>query len=1076
MNDARLTSARSARFCPRIERLEDRRLLAGIPQLLADINAVTAGSEPEEFVEAGGILYFTAEEGPFDRELWRSDGTANSTYRLTDLDPDFSGGASPRHLAASGGRVYFAGYTEAAGWELWTSDGTPSGTKMLRDIWVGGHSMPQNLVDVAGTLYFTAEDGEAGRELWKSDGTAEGTVRVVDLKPGIQSSYIQEMAAVGGTLYFTADDPAHYGTQLWKSDGTDAGTVIVRHSSDGPINPFTLTPVGDKLFFRAHSDGHDRELWVTDGSAAVTRMVKDIAPGNVSSHTTQLTAVGDDLYFVADDGEHGGEVWKSDGTEAGTILVEDLRPGPAGSYPRALTNVAGTLYFSYFDADVGFELFRTDATSGVVLVKDIRPGDHPYGGPLSSEPGRFTAVGDRLFFFANDGVRGYELWISDGTAGGTTLVRDIAPSDAATYRETRLAIGDRLFFVADDAAHGAELWSSDGTATDTELVKEIRTDTLSSNPTGMTNLDESVYFFADDGAHGAELWRTDGTATGTILVKDIHAGPQGSVPFVGGSLTVFNGQLYFNACDAATGCELWTSDGSETGTFRVKDLLPGGQSGYPTLLTASGDQLYFVANGQIWRTDGTEAGTTPIPNVPTGVLFGLTNVDGALMFAVRDDQDDLWKTDGTLHGTMLVKSNIPDLYPVASRTVVDGLLYFNAGGAQPQLWRSDGTTEGTFPLAQVPNSGFDQFANGSLPTLNDEVYFIGGGEAWGGLFKTDGTPAGTVLVKNFAPEEGRSIRSVVGTAGDAVYFIASDLQGTHEVWKTDGTPEGTTRDHSTRLSLNDTIVVLVETVVDDEIIVGMAGESGFRGLCSWGGPTLGGTNVSPAQESCRSITPWSVHSAGDRLFFTYDDGVHGTELWVQQSTPNGDFDDDHDVDVADIDRLAAEIRAGTHDAAFDVSNDGQVNFMDLAQVVTGILGSQLGDTNLDRIVDRHDVAALSASFGRSNAPGWSRGDLDGDGRIDARDLAILQSNLTPPVFPSAPAAVRATAAPRAVAATRRVTRTPSRPTIAEPPAVGSSTLSATRHRSLPATAVDTAHTEDSPRLAGGRRSPLRRGR
>ena len=129
--------ASTAKFRPSFERLEDRSLLAAIHQLLTDINVVTAGSEPAELVEAGGILYFTAEEGPFDRKLWRSDGTASSTYRLTNLDPEFSGGASPRHLAASGGRLYFAGYTEGAGWELWTSDGTPAGTTMVKDIWVG---------------------------------------------------------------------------------------------------------------------------------------------------------------------------------------------------------------------------------------------------------------------------------------------------------------------------------------------------------------------------------------------------------------------------------------------------------------------------------------------------------------------------------------------------------------------------------------------------------------------------------------------------------------------------------------------------------------------------------------------------------------------------------------------------------------------------------------------------------------------------------------------------------------------------------------------------------------------------
>jgi ELWxxDGT repeat protein len=1070
-----MTTAKSAGFRPTIERLEDRSLLAAIPQLLADINSVTAGSDPAEFVETGGILYFTAEEGFYNRELWRSDGTAAGTYAVTNLNQE--SGGSPRHLAASGGRVFFTALTNDAPWELWTTDGTTDGTRMVKDIWPDGYSFPEQLTDVAGTLFFTADDGETGRELWKSDGTAEGTVRVADLIPGIQSSYIQEMVAVGGTLYFTADDPAHYGTQLWKSDGTEAGTVIVRHSSDGPISPQSLTAVGNRVFFRAHSNPHNLELWVSDGTAAGTKMVRDITPGTEHTPIVEMAAVGDNLYFVADDGVHGRELWTSDGTTAGTVLVMDMQPGSLGSYPTELTEFAGALYFTGGGPNIGFGLLRSEGTpETTVLIKEII---HP-GGDVFGSPDALTVVGERLFFFADDGIHGRELWTSDGTEDGTTLVGDIKPNGSIYDRDIRLGVGDRLFFVADDGAHGTELWSSDGTESGTELVKDIRTDTLGSNPSALINLGNHVYFFADDGAHGSELWRTDGTTSGTMLVKDIDVGRNGSVPSGGGNLTVFNGRLYFNACDAATGCELWASDGGEVGTMRVKDIVPGADSGYPTLLTPVGNQLYFVANGQLWRTDGTEPGTTPVPGVPSGVLFDLTDVDGKLMFVALDDQNDLWKTDGTSEGTLLVKANIPGLYPFGSptvRSVVDGLLYFTTFGVQSQLWRSDGTTDGTFPLAQIIHSGFDSFANGSLTALDDEIYFIGSTPTASGLLKTDGTPDGTVLVKNFTPEDGRYVRSLVGTAGDAVFFIAVDSQGTHEVWKTDGTTDGTTRVHATRLALNDTIIVLVDTVVDDQIVVGMAGESGFHGLCHWGGPTLGGTNVSPAQESCRSITPWSVHSAGDKLFFTYNDGVHGTELWVQQSTPSGDFDDDNDVDAADIDRLAAEIRAGTHDAAFDVSNDGQVNFMDLAQLVTGILGSQLGDTNLDRSVDRRDVAALVANFGRTDAPGWSGGDLDGDGRIDARDLAILQSNLTPPVAPAAPGAVRATVAMRSVNSQRAAAATP-RPAPSEPAEKPRRTLAAMPHRAraLTAVAVDTAHTEVAPQLAANRRLPTVRRR
>jgi ELWxxDGT repeat protein len=109
-------------------------------------------------------------------------------------------------------------------------------------------------------------------------------------------------------------------------------------------------------------------------------------------------------------------------------------------------------------------------------------------------------VNGTLFFAANDGTRGHELWKSDGTSTGTVLVKDIRPGAFGSYPYSLTNVGGRLFFIANDGTNGRELWISDGTSTGTVLVKDINQGaghafgTTNAPPPSFTNVNGTLYF------------------------------------------------------------------------------------------------------------------------------------------------------------------------------------------------------------------------------------------------------------------------------------------------------------------------------------------------------------------------------------------------------------------------------------------------------------------------------------------------------------------------------------------------------------------------------------------------------
>ncbi|MFY0689328.1 MAG: VCBS repeat-containing protein [Cyclobacteriaceae bacterium] len=372
----------------------------------------TSNYIPRTMTDVNGQLFFVGGDDDHGLELWTSDGTSAGTQMVKDIRVGTSNGLTQTNydnMVASNGKLFFQAHNGTES-ELWMSDGTANGTVRVKDINTSGSSNPAQLRDVNGTLFFMATDGTNGTELWKSDGTDGGTTMVKDINTSGNGIYLYDAYNWNGTLYFAGNDGTN-GIELWKSDGTDAGTVMVKNINTGSLDskPNNFLELDGELTFTISTVSNKiaTELWKTDGTDAGTAKIVDLSNQTYFNHKTTDTL----LFYVTNSSTTNiHELWVSDGTTGGTskLLTQDIsfRVGDDPKEFERPETLFGEYYFLSDDGTNGTEIWRSDGTvAGTQMAFDLRSGS-------TSGTGNAWMLThqNELYFQGYDGVAAGRFW------------------------------------------------------------------------------------------------------------------------------------------------------------------------------------------------------------------------------------------------------------------------------------------------------------------------------------------------------------------------------------------------------------------------------------------------------------------------------------------------------------------------------------------------------------------------------------------------------------------------------------------------------------------------------------------
>ncbi|MEM7119587.1 MAG: hypothetical protein AAF614_44660, partial [Chloroflexota bacterium] len=466
------------------------------------------------------------------------------------------------------------------------------------------------------------------------------------------------------------------------------------------------------------------------------------------------------------------------------------------------------------------------------------------------------SIGDTLFFTADDGQRGTQLWRTDGTESGTHIVKDLSAgwrqsSNYEIYTEIEGQFQNKVIFSARPTDSGDRHWITDGTSDGTIPLQSIH-----------PSLESIEFISANDNyilysPRYHEVWRTDGTAEGTIFLLNVRAwdGIRASH------------SIYFNANQ-----DLFHTNGTPEGTYSLQQ---------PPFIKAvpRGNSIFFFSSRGLSITSGTLPSTKILLDSSQGNVVDMHVLNNLLFFTMEDDPW-LWQSDGTVEGTkrLLQLANTDGL--LSSMRLVGNQLFLTSHDSSngTRLWRTDGTTNGT-SVINIPG----EISN--LTPVDNQLYFLTKADnGQGHLWSTDGTQAGTRIISPYLFPFNTYLRPSTIGVGNKLYFMQESSEFGREIWVTDGSTPRMVKDINAQTNSDPRNF----TAMQDQVFF-----SAYDGLKTgyelW--RTDGGTSttrlVKDIYPSGYFSYPDGLNFNGRYLFFARTD--RGVDLWESDGTPENTY-------------------------------------------------------------------------------------------------------------------------------------------------------------------------------------------
>lgn len=752
-------------------------------RLVKDVNTAPSGigSGPTDFVASGGKLYFSAFTPGLGRELYVSDGVSQAAL-VADLAPNgassfpsllgsigstlivnadpgnistgsyhlnrqvvavpaggapvvltqfastpgISYGGPVARLTEFGGRVVFRHQNQ-----LWSTDGTPAGTQRFFDSGTEVGVQPAEVCTLDDRIVFQRNTG-GNMQLWTSNGLAGGTGKIAEFS-GLWGN--ATIVRDGASCYFLAGRTGGPGWALVQSNGTVGGSGVPQGSTTSNV---TAIAAAGGVVFRLEQDPSTLRVYRGD-------QAEPIFSAAGSSSQTFLGVVAGRLVFVGpDDGEGYASVYASDGTAAGTHAIQ--RDGaPLRLRYQQFVNLGNALL-----AWREFSQVRIDPIAGTAseYTAPFQGGYFGYGSVVFG--------GAVHFSFGLD--EGYEPWRADGSAAGTRKLADIAHTNGNGITTAAAVAHDgKLVFRGTDG----RLWRSNGSEAGTQRLESLPApgDSL------MALLPSGDGFLVATNRNAPDQFQS--VYRGDMDFSDVH--------LAWTTQPGFNFRYLASAGSVLFGCN---NSEQQFCAYRDGDLAPSvvvTQPGWVRFIGSVGNIVLFYNHGDVWRSDGTAPGTFKLANGPYVNMESATiQAHGKLWFEGCDDDFggcDLLVSDGTQAGTRVVTATNERIVQFAK--FADGVA-FAKKRFDSELWRSDGTAAGTVLVAPL-----HMIASG-VGAVGDRIHVMGypDGIMPSVYVVSDGTATGTHTVA-WVPGVDRGFGDPVALDADTAVFVCdSDVIGT----------------------------------------------------------------------------------------------------------------------------------------------------------------------------------------------------------------------------------------------------------------------------------------------------------